>query len=104
MFKSHSAFFVNHDDKSYWIECRIVIYRHKFGKHPDFLKKYEGNARDGYNTKFFLLIEDNFKTENDAKAKAMIYSNKYDEIITKAENTGDWSAFPFRTNEIVYYK
>lgn len=90
---------------TYRIECRIVIYRQKFGKHPDFLKEYEGNKHgEGYNTKFFLLIEDDISDENTAKAKVDKYNKDYADLISKCENSGEWGAFPFKSSVIVYYK
>ena len=90
---------------TYLIECRIVIYRALFGKHPDFLKDYEGNKKgEGYNTKFFFLIEDDIPDENTAITKVHAYNEKYAKLITECENTGVWDNFPFKSNTITYYK
>ena len=96
---------VSNNDMSgtYHIECRCVIYRAKYGKHPDWAKP-EGDKDMGFNTKYFLLIEDNIQSESEAKKKAQYYEDKYADMIRKCEDTGNWDVFPFKNNEIVYYK
>lgn len=102
-FKSKSFYPVDNRDGTYRIECRCVIYRASLGKHPSWAKP-EGDARLGYNTKYFLLIEDDIQTEADAIKKANEYEAKYGNILVQCEDTGDWRNFPFTNKLIVYYK
>lgn len=90
-------------DGTYRIECLLIVYRQKLGKHPDFLKPVGDNIT-GYYTKYFLSIEDNILSEEQAVRKANDYNKKYDSLIEKCEDTGDWSDFPFKDCEIIYYK
>jgi len=96
-------FHVAHYDKTYGIECQITVYRALLGKHPDFLKAYEGD-RYGYNTKFYLLIEDCIEDEAAAEEKCQELNRKYSDLIIRCEETGNWDDFPFKDKEVVYYK
>lgn len=94
---------MNNNDGTWHIECLCVIYRALFGKHPEWAKP-EGDAVNGYNTKYFVMVEDNIVTEEEAKQKANVYENKYGKLIKECEDSGNWDKFPFKDNTIVYYK
>lgn len=94
---------MNNSDGTYRIECKCIIYRALHGKHPDWAKP-TGNERDGFNTKYFLLIDDYIKSEEEAKQAAEYLNNEYKELITRCEDTGNWEEFPFKENEIIYWK
>lgn len=103
--KNNTHFFVmeNQNENTYHIECRLIVYRAKLGKHPDFLKP-TGNSVDGFNTKYFLLIEDDIASKTDADKRCDELERDYGEIIINAEDTGNWDKFPFKDKLIVYYK
>ena len=94
---------VKNIDDTFAVECRIVVYREKLGRHPDFLYPV-GDAETGFYTKYFLLIEVDIPDMKTAENLAKRYNDKYANIIDNCENTGDWSNFPFKDKEIVYYK
>jgi hypothetical protein len=95
---------IKNPEGTYRIECQFVVYREKFGRHPKFLKGCEGNARDGFNTKFWFLVEDDLDKE-EAKRKLVEYQTKYDELIISIENDDTrWEEFPFKDNVITYSK
>ena len=98
-----SFFIMDNNDGTYRIECKLIVYRNLHGKHPDFLKP-EGNAKLGFNTKYFLLIEDNIADKSNAISKANKLNADYNKIITECENSGDWTKFPFKNSPIIYYK
>lgn len=99
-----SCFFIMpNPDNTFRIECRLVIYREEFGKHPDFLKPI-GDAVTGYYTKYFLLIEDDILSKDLAEKACAKYDSLYAKLIENCENTGDWTDFPFKNNDIIYYK
>ena len=101
--KIESFYPVNNNDGTYRIECRCIIYRTLLGKHPDWAKP-TGDATTGFNTKYFLLIEDNIPSKVDAQKKANELNAKYTDIIEICESTGNWSKFPFTNKPIIYYK
>lgn len=91
----------------YDIICQIVIYREKLGKHPNFLQKYVNEERDkkeGYYTKFYLLIKENLLNENEAVAEVDYLTEQYSSLIGTCEDTGNWDSFPFKNREVIYYK
>lgn len=93
---------IENNDGTWHIECRCVIYRALHNKHPDWAKPI-GDAITGFYTKYYLLIEDNFKTMLKAILRAEELENQYAALITECENTGNWGNFPFADNLIVYY-
>ena len=94
---------IENGDGTWRIECRCVIYRALHGKHPDWARP-TGDAATGYYTKYFLLIEDGFKSLMKAITRTEELENQYADIIRNCEDTGDWSKFPFADREIIYYK
>lgn len=99
----HAFYPVNNQDGTYRIECKCTIYREMLNKHPDWAKP-EGNAKDGFNTKYYLLIEDDIASLTIAQKQADDLNHKYSDILTKCENTGDWTTFPFTDKPIIFYK
>lgn len=64
-----NAFYpADNNDGTYRIECRCIIYRAMLGKHPNWAKP-QGNAKDGFYTKYYLLIEDNITSLATAQKK-----------------------------------
>lgn len=99
-----NAFYpADNNDGTYRIECRCIIYRAMLGKHPNWAKP-QGNAKDGFYTKYYLLIEDNITSLATAQKQADDLNQKYSDILTKCEDTGDWTAFPFTDKPIIFYK
>jgi hypothetical protein len=94
---------VDNNDGTYRIECRCIIYRAMLGKHPDWAKP-QGDAKDGFNTKYYLLIEDDIASLATAQKRADDLNHKYSDILTKCEDTGDWTTFPFTDRPIIFYK
>lgn len=103
--KSNQHFYVikNQNEDTYRIECRLVVYRAKLKQHPDFLHP-TGDAKDGFYTKYYLLIKDDISSEQAADDSCDKLETDYRTIIETAEDTGDWSRFPFKNCQIVYYK
>lgn len=93
----------NNGDGTFGVECRVIVYRALLGKHPDFLKP-EGNEKEGFNTKYYLLVADDIATLEEANQLAKEYNKKYSAIQNKCEKTGNWDEFPFKDALIVYYK
>lgn len=93
----------NNGDGTFGVECKIVVYRAKLGKHPDFLKP-TGDEKDGFNTKYFLLVADDIPTLKDAETKALEFNQKYSKLQKECEDSGNWDNFPFKDAPIVYYK
>lgn len=93
------------NEETFRIECCFTVYREKFGHHPDFLPQDEEHGkREGFNTKFFYLIEENL-TKEQADEKLKQYQNKYDEKLTQIEDDHTiWENFPFKSKELVYCK
>lgn len=98
-----SFYTAKNNDNTFRVECRLVVYREKLGKHPDFLKP-TGDKATGYNTKYFLLIEDDISSESTANDIAAKYASSYDTLIEKCEESGDWTDFPFKDRAIIFYK
>lgn len=98
-----SFYTVKNNDNTFRVECRLIVYREKFGKHPDFLKP-TGDKATGYYTKYFLLIEDTIPSESAANDIAAKYASSYDALVKKCEDTGEWTDFPFKDCEIIFYK
>lgn len=101
-----SAFtIVSNNDGTFHIECLFVVYREKFGHHPDFLPQNEERGkREGFSTKFWFLVEDNLTSEN-VVTHLNNYQTKYDKLIMELENDDTrWNEFPFKNNCIVYSK
>lgn len=96
---------VDNKDGTHRIECLFVVYRAKFGHHPDFLQvDEERGEREGFTTKYWFLVEDDLSAE-DAVKKLTEYQNKYDKLITELEDDDKrWNEFPFKDNAIVYSK
>ncbi len=90
--------------ETYRVECRIVIYREKLKRHPEFLEPYQGDRVNGFNTKFWLLIEDNIPDKDKAYRLCTRLNELYAAVIRKAENTGNWAQFPFKNCTVTYYK
>lgn len=90
-------------DGTFGVECRVIVYRAKLGKHPDFLKPI-GDEKFGFNTKYYLLVDDDIPTLEEATTKANEYNEKYGAMLTKCEDTCNWDEFPFKDALIVYYK
>ena len=98
-------YITENNDKTWNIECRIIVYREILKEHPDFLKQYQGNAKNGYNTKFYLLIEENIPDKNIAQRLVDDYNQKYAAIIDQCESTGNWNNAEFlKTKPVIYYK
>ena len=87
------------------IEVCFVVYRHKFGHHPTFLPQDEEKGRrDGFNTQFYYIAEENIPDEK-AEEKLEYYKNRYDsELEEIEEDDTKWEQFPFKGNELVWYK
>ena len=101
-----SAFtIVSNNDNSFHIECLFVVYREKFGHHPDFLPQDEARGkREGFSTKFWFLVEDDL-TSNEAVSRLNYYQTKYDKLIEDIENDDTrWNEFPFKDKTITYSK
>ena len=96
-------FIMQNEDKTFRIECKIVIYRHLLQFHPNFVHPI-GDDIDGFYTKYYFLIKDNISTKEEAKIETKQLNEMYKNIIEHAENTGDWEKFPFKNNTIIYYK
>lgn len=94
---------IENNDGTWRIECRCVIYRALHGKHPDWAKP-TGDAVMGFNTKYYLLIEDNIKSMMKAIIKAEELESRYADIVRKCEDSGDWTDFPYKDNKIIFYK
>lgn len=94
---------VDNNDGTYRIECRCIIYRAMLGKHPDWAKPQD-DAKDGFNTKYYLLIEDDIVSLAAAQKQANNLNHKYSDILTKCEDTGNWTSFPFTDRPIIFYK
>lgn len=104
MGKISSFFVIVNPEGTKRIECRFIVYREKFGHHPSFLKDYEGNAREGFNTKFFFVVVDDLSDE-EAETKLLEFEEKYNDIVTNIENDDTkWDEFPFKDCPISYYK
>lgn len=58
----------------------------------------------GFNTKYYLLIADDIASLAAAQTQANDLNQKYGDILTKCEDTGDWTAFPFTDKPIIFYK
>ena len=91
----------------YYIAVKIVIYREKHGRYPDFLSWCEtpDNKRDGYNTKFAFVTEEMLDYE-DAKIRCEELEKAYAEKLRECENTGDWTDCPidFHKLELLWNK
>lgn len=88
----------------YDIECSIFYLNEKFkDKYPDFLESYKGSNKWGYNTKFVLLVEKDLDLDT-ALELVMDLDKKYSKLISKCYDTNDWSQFPFKDAEIIFYK
>ena len=98
----NSFYPLDNGDGTWRVECRCIIYRELHGVHPDWAKPV-GNAKEGYNTKYFLLVEDDL-SELSANEKAAEYNEMYGNLLTACENSGNWDDFPFTNRPIVYYK
>lgn len=101
-----SAFtIVSNGDNTFHIECLFVVYREKFGHHPDFLPQGETRGkREGFSTKFWFLVEDDLSAD-ETVTKLTDYQNKYDKLITEIENDDNrWNEFPFKDKPLVYSK
>lgn len=96
-------FVIENKENTYRIECKIVIYRHLLQFHPDFAQPV-GDEKDGFYTKYYLLIKDDIPTKNEAQEEANLLNIEYKDIIAHAENTGNWDKFPFKDKPIIYYK
>lgn len=94
---------IENNDGTWRIECVCIIYRALHGKHPDWAKP-TGDAITGFNTKYFLLIEDDIKSMMKAVTRAEELEAQYGDLVRNCENTGDWTDFPFKDKEIIYYK
>ena len=96
---------IDNGDGTYRIECFFVVYREKFGHHPDFLPQNEERGKhEGFSTKFWFLIEDDL-SENNASVKLTDYRRKYDDLISEIENDDTrWDEFPFRNKPLIYSK
>ena len=104
MNNSFKAFYpVDNNDGTYRIECRCIIYRAMLSKHPDWAKP-QGDAKDGFNTKYYLLIEDDIASLATAQKQADDLNHKYSGILNKCEDTGDWTTFPFTDRPIIFCK
>lgn len=66
--------------------------------------KTHEDAKDGFYTKYYLLIEDNITSLATAQKQADDLNQKYSDILNKCEDTGDWTAFPFTDKPIIFYK
>lgn len=92
-------------ENKYMVTLDIIIYAEEFPKYPDFLKDFENTG----NTKFFFIIPElnkplvNLDLET-AREKCNLYAHEFTDIITNCENTGDWSKFPWKNAELIYYK
>ena len=94
---------IKNPEGTYHIECLFVVYRELFGEHPSWID-CPGDARDGFNTKFYFLIEDDLSLE-DATAKLKDYVDNYSKLIITIENDKNrWDEFPFKDKPIVYTK
>ena len=94
---------VDNEDGTWSVRTIIVIYRQKFGKHPDFLQNMQGDAKIGYNTKYCLLIEDDLTKEQAEKRADELYA-RYDALQSHCENTGDWRDWPFKDAVVCWAK
>ena len=96
---------IENPEGTYRIECMFIVYRQKFGHHPDFLPQdEEKGAREGFNTKFWFLVDDDL-TKNNAEKTVEEYQQKYDVEIRKIENDDTlWDTFPFKNNIVIYAK
>lgn len=90
---------------TYHIECQFVVYREKFGHHPDWLPQNEEDGkRFGFSTKFWFLIEDNISFD-DIEKRYLHYTETYDSLISEIENDDTrWNEFPFKDKPVVYSK
>lgn len=78
----------------YYIAVKIVIYREKLGKYPDFLSGYNIKSTDGYSTKFAYLLAENLDF-NIAEIICSALETKYAAILRDCENSGNWNNCPF---------
>ena len=96
---------VDNRDGTHRIECCFVVYRQKFGHHPDFLPQDEERGkREGFSTKFWFLVEDDLSAD-EAANKLADYQHKYDNLISDIENDDKrWNEFPFKNKPVTYSK
>lgn len=96
---------VKNDNGTYHIECLFIVYREKFGHHPDFLPQDEERGkREGFNTKFWFLVMD-YLSAAEAQRRLTNYENLYSALIHEIENDDTrWDEFPFKNKQIVYCK
>ena len=83
---------MENNDGTWRIECVCIIYRALHGMHPDWAKP-TGDAS-----------EDGIKSMMKAVTRAEELETQYGELVRNCENTGDWTDFPFKDKEIIYYK
>ena len=100
-----SFYIYDNNDGTFRIECKFIVYRAKFGHHPDFLPQDEiRGRREGFATKFWFLVEDNL-TESEASSHLKKYQEQYDKLIEEIEdNDKRWNEFPFKDKPKVYSK
>lgn len=96
---------VDNGDRTYRIEVRFIVYRALFGHHPTWLPQdEERGAREGFSTKFWLMVQDNINPVF-ADMALLYYRCKYDSVVTKTENNDQlWEEFPFKDCDIIYSK
>lgn len=106
MATTNKFFVYENPEKTYHIECFIVIYRHRLRKYPDFLSDFDSpkSIRDGFTTKFYLLVKDDIETKEMADKLCKEYNEQYSKMIDECEDTGNWDKFPFKKCPLVYYK
>ena len=95
-------FIVDNPEGTKRIECMFVVYREKFKHHPSFLKDLEGDEKNGFNTKFFFIIEDDL---TDAESLLSYYKEKFDTLLYEIEEDDNrWEDFLFKDNVLSYWK
>ena len=96
---------IDNNDGTYHIECLFIVYRNKFGHHPDFLPQDEERGkREGFSTKFWFLIADNLSKEQ-AEKRLVNYKYLYTKLITEIEDDDKrWNDFPFKDKPVIYSK
>ena len=95
---------VDNEDGTFRIECRFIVYRELFKKHPSWTYP-TGDEKTGFYTKYYFLVEDDIMGNIPADAKIHFYRQEFDKLITEIENNpARWDEFPFKDRPIVYYK
>lgn len=95
---------IENPEGTFRIECQFIVYREKFKRHPSWISPV-GDARTGFNTKYYFLVEDDIISNIEVDAKLHLYREKYDKLIYEIEDDDSkWDEFPFKDRPIVYYK